>query len=124
MGRAARHVTGQVILYADTETKSIKAAVGEVSRRRETQIAYNAKHSITPVGVQKPIRERLVEKEAEPVDELVGIENGLTDAGMESLTPMDREKKIRYVTRLMREASASLEFEKAAYYRDLIAKLK
>lgn len=113
MGRAARHVSGKVILYADTTTRSMKAAIDEVERRRTTQLAYNTKHNITPSTVIKPIRGRLVEKEKEEKEDETHID-------MESLTPLDRKKKIMQLTKLMNKASRDLDFEAAARIRDLL----
>ncbi len=121
MGRAARHLHGRVILYADTVTRSMSAAMEEVIRRRDVQLAYNRKHGITPVSVSKPIRERLVEKEPESVTD--ERETEAPDA-IESMTPMDRKKKISVFTKRMHAASRDLDFELAARYRDLIAKIQ
>ncbi|OGH20373.1 MAG: excinuclease ABC subunit B, partial [Candidatus Levybacteria bacterium RIFCSPHIGHO2_01_FULL_40_83] len=65
MGRAARHVESEVIMYADNETGSMREAIKEVDRRRQIQIDYNREHGITPIGIQKAIRARLVEEEKE-----------------------------------------------------------
>jgi len=62
MGRAARHINGTVIMYADNMTGSMKSAIGEVQRRRKVQAEYNKKHGITPRSITKPMRERLIEK--------------------------------------------------------------
>lgn len=115
MGRAARHVSGEVILYADVVTDSIKAALDEVKRRREAQETYNNKHGITPQTIHKPIRERLVEKEVEKPE--------LTEKDLESMTPQDKQKYIIKLTKQMREASRDLNFELAAQLRDLISSL-
>lgn len=126
MGRAARHVSGQVILYADRKTDSIKYALSEVERRRKVQLAYNASHGITPVGIQKPIRERLVEfkpeelKERESVIELLGIDK----VKLESITPGDKKEIILKLTRAMRQASRDLDFEFAAKLRDAITTIQ
>ncbi len=124
MGRAARHVSGEVILYADVMTGSIKAALEEVRRRRETQEKFNKKRGITPAGIHKPIRERLVEKEIEKREstakELLGVEEN----ELESMTPQDKQKYIAKLTRAMREASKDLNFELAAELRDLITHLR
>ena len=113
MGRASRHVSGEVILYADTITDSIAAAVDEVKRRRATQELYNKKHGITPESIHKPIRSRLVEKQAEQIEELP----------VQSMTPMDKKKYIVKLTKEMRTASRELSFELAARLRDLITSL-
>jgi excinuclease ABC subunit B len=120
MGRAARHVHGQVILYADTVTRSMREAIDEVERRRRVQLAFNRKHHITPTSISKPIRERLVQKEpGQQADE-----TKLTSEDIEAMTPQDKRKRIATLTRLMRQASRDLDFESAARFRDLITTLK
>ena len=120
MGRAARHVHGQVILYADTVTRSMSEAIDEVERRRRVQLAFNRKHHITPTSISKPIRERLVQKEpGQQADE-----TKLTSEDIEAMTPQDKRKRIATLTRLMRQASRDLDFESAARFRDLITTLK
>ncbi|MCX6793809.1 MAG: excinuclease ABC subunit UvrB [Candidatus Gottesmanbacteria bacterium] len=110
MGRASRHVSGEVILYADVMTHSITSALEEVKRRREAQIAYNKKRGITPKSIQKPIRDRLVKKQEDVVE----------NVDTESMTPFDKKKYIARLTKSMREASRDLNFELAAQLRDLI----
>jgi len=121
MGRAARHVNGRVILYADTVTRSMKAAMEEVGRRREVQVTYNKTHNISPISISKPIRERLVRNE-----EAVNTydEGELTQKEVEAMTPNDKRNKIVFLTRLMRKASRDLDFESAAGLRDRIAVLE
>ncbi len=123
MGRAARHVSGEVILYADTITDSIAAALDEVKRRRTAQEAYNKAHKITPESIHKPIRERLVEKEIEKREATAKELLGTDEKSLESMTPMDKKKYIGKLTKAMREASRDLNFELAAQLRDLIASL-
>jgi len=113
MGRAARHVSGEVILYADTITESIKSALEEVRRRRSAQEEYNKKHGITPTSIHKKIRDRLVEKEKEVIESID------TDA----MTPQDKKKYLTRLTKQMHEASHELDFELAAKLRDLIDNL-
>lgn len=121
MGRAARHVHGRVILYADVMTKSMKAAIEEVERRRTKQLAYNATHNITPLSISKPVRERLVRKE----DEIITNELAeLPKVSIDAMTPNDKKKKIAIYTKLMRKSSRDLDFETAARFRDLIATLE
>ena len=113
MGRAARHVAGQVILYADTMTGSMREAIEEVTRRRNIQLEYNKKHGVTPKSISKPIRSRLVEKVEEIKEEMK----------VESMTPMDKKKAIVRYTKLLRESSRDLDFESAARFRDLLRSL-
>ena len=116
IGRAARHVEGKVIMYANFITESMEKAISETSRRREIQKQYNFEHNITPTSVQKEIslglRAIIPEKEVEnkldirkiPKDELPGLVKSLQSE--------------------MQLAAANLEFEKAAALRDEIAKIK
>lgn len=126
MGRAARHVRGKVILYADRHTDAIKHAVGEVKRRRAAQEAYNAAHGIVPATIVKPIRDNLVESlaaedaSAVPVNDILGMKQ--TD--LDTLTPLDKAKLVKRMTVEMRKAAANLQFELAAEIRDLVATLK
>src|SRR5205085_1986030 len=120
-GRAARHVSGEVILYADRETKAIKAALEEVTRRREIQLAYNKKHGITPEGIHKPIRDRLVEKQAEERERSAKELLNLDEQDLSAMTPGDTQKLIKRLKKEMRDASRDLNFELAARLRDFIA---
>lgn len=129
MGRAARHVDGKVILYADVLTDSIKYAVSEVERRRKYQSAYNKKHAILPKSITKPIREKLIdrekiyeEKEYKLYDEV--FDGAIKRAEEGSLLPDDKQKLIKLLTREMKEAAKNLDFEKAAVLRDQIQSLK
>jgi excinuclease ABC subunit B len=135
MGRAARHVNGQVIMYADTVTGSMKRAIAEVHRRRQIQVNYNKKHHIRPKTITKPIREKLIEKE--PVSQenqfILGsmaedqsYENTLATArnlDPNQLTPEDRLKLTKRLTKQMKEAARDLNFELAAQIRDKIQEI-
>jgi len=126
MGRAARHVEGKVILYADTKTKSIEAALSEIGRRREYQIKYNKAHGITPTSIQKPLREKVVENyEQEDLGELVSTkkEYELLDFEPSGLTPMEKKKLVEKLRREMRTAADDLNFELAIALRDKIKAL-
>ncbi len=123
MGRAARHVQGSVILYADTITDSIRNALEEVGRRRAVQEAYNKKHGITPQSIQKPIRQRLVEKEQERHEATVQELLGISQTQLDAMTPFDTRKFVGKLTKAMRVASRDLDFELAAKLRDTIASL-
>lgn len=137
MGRAARHQDGRVIMYADVMTKSMKAAIEEVTRRREKQIEYNAAHGITPQTIQKPIREQMIARVKEE-DEKYGtgrkksIEVAITknkkielkDINPEDLTPVEKKQYIRALTRQMNAAAKAMNFEMAADIRDVITTLQ
>ncbi len=128
MGRAARHVEGRVILYADTITDSMKRAISEVERRREYQLAMNKKYGITPSSIEKPIRERLVDEEAPQkygwLETNVDIQPEiLADLDTESLTPRDKRKLAVKLRREMKIAAQELNFELAAQIRDTIKTL-
>ncbi|MBI2012183.1 excinuclease ABC subunit UvrB [Candidatus Daviesbacteria bacterium] len=115
MGRAARHVDGAVIMYADTITKSIQGAIDEVSRRRNYQIEFNKKHKIKPRSIEKALRERLIEK----VEEKLG-KDVLT---VEDIPLKERGRIIKELEKQMRDAAALLDFETAARLRDQIREL-
>ncbi len=118
MGRAARNVHSQVIMYADTLTGSMKRAMTEVERRRNVQLRYNQEHHITPKQIIKPIRKGLVE-------EMEKLENEKWENVDESqLLPEDRQKLIKNLTKLMKQAAVDLDFEMAAKIRDKIKTLK
>lgn len=120
MGRAARNVNAEVILYADDMTGSIEQAISEVERRRKIQIAYNKKHNITPVSIKKAIRAKLVEKEIEEneMQKLIELEN------KEVILPDERELLIKKLSGEMKKAAKELDFEKAAHLRDRVRALK
>lgn len=113
VGRAARHVEGRVIMYADRITGSMQRCIDETDRRREIQTAYNVEHDVTPEGIQKAIAEGMsTPEEDKPLLDLRKI-------------PKDEYKHvIKDLTGQMEFASANLQFEKAAEFRDLIAELK
>jgi len=114
IGRAARNVSGRVILYADQITGSMKRAISETNRRREIQVAYNKKHHITPTTIKKKIQS-IVDHELKPE-----VTREFTN--LESLE--DLQGYIKQREREMKEASRALEFEKAAIIRDEIGELR
>jgi excinuclease ABC subunit B len=129
MGRAARHVNGQVILYADKISKSMDIAMKETARRRITQAKYNLDHDITPVGISKPIREALMHRDTTmPIPRIKELaEYGWTeieDVNPESLTPQKKKALILKLKKMMTIAANSWNFELAARYRDTIKKLQ
>jgi excinuclease ABC subunit B len=128
MGRAARNVLGQVIIYADEITKSIKEAVSEINRRREYQLDYNKKHGVTPKTIYKPIREKIIEvdEQVDLLDKLNKKEsyNLLNKINKNSLTPFDKAKLIKKLERMLRQAAEEMNFEFAIELRDTIKSLK
>jgi excinuclease ABC subunit B len=119
MGRAARNVGSEVIMYADTKTKSMEEAILEVNRRREVQLAYNKKHHITPKSIEKTIRARLVEKELDKnSDYYWKLEN------KEILLPDEKEMLIKRLRKEMLEAAKKFDFETAALLRDRVKTLE
>lgn len=119
IGRAARHVEGRVILYADKETESMKYAIDETRRRRIYQEKYNEKHGITPTTIKKGIRDSLkkVELDDHPRDYAAWVE--------ESKPPRDKVKSvIKDLEDKMYIAAENMQYEKAAEIRDQISELK
>lgn len=115
IGRAARHVNGRVIMYANTITKSIKEALSETKRRREYQIEYNQAHGIVPKSIKKDIRGLLVETDSE--DKSV-------DLDIEKLDKREAKLLIKNLEKDMLIAADRLQFEKAAEIRDQLSELK
>jgi len=116
MGRAARHINGQVIMYADTVTTSMEQAISEVQRRRVIQIAYNKKHKITPRSIKKPIRERLVKGKEAPKMEM--------EMDYKQLTPEDKNRLLGELRQKMKQAAYDLNFELAIAIKEEIKKLE
>ncbi len=120
IGRAARHLEGRAILYADTMTDSMKRALDETARRREKQQAYNEEHGITPQSVASPIGDALVGiAEADYVD--VSLQE---DGVPEFTSQLELDKHIAGMETEMREAAKNFEFEKAAKLRDRIKEMR
>jgi excinuclease ABC subunit B len=119
-GRAARNVGGEVIMYADQITDSMRRAIDETERRRKIQDQYNRKHHITPRSIYKTIDE--IMKTTRVAD------SRIAPTARESVAPylaqMDREEQLEALERAMHEAAARLEFEKAAQYRDELERLR
>ncbi len=117
MGRAARHVDGHVIMYADVMTDSMKASIEETERRRKIQEAHNIEHNITPEGIRKAIRDI--------TDRVKAIAE--TKAVYTTYRDMPKDELLRAVKDLesqMKQAAKNLEFEKAALLRDEIVELR
>jgi excinuclease ABC subunit B len=119
MGRAARHVDGHVIMYADKITRSMQAAMSEVERRRKIQNAYNKEHGITPAGIMKKIQETRLSGKKKEVDE---TKDKLRD--LKNMSKQDVAYLIEELRDQMDLASRNLDFEKAASLRDQIAAIR
>lgn len=124
MGRAARHQEGQVIMYADKITDSMKGAIEEVTRRRTIQIQFNKKHGITPTTIQKPIRERLVERQKEEQEKTGRQMMQISNKELDGMTPKDKTEYKKRLEQTMKEAAKDLNFELAAKIRDFIKRLE
>jgi len=117
MGRAARHVDGRVIMYADVITGSMKRAITEVERRRAIQEAYNKKHHITPKTIEKAVREGELRLKAED-------KRPLTVQDYKTLPKEELRNLIEDLESQMMLAADNLEFEKATTLRDHLKMLK
>ncbi len=116
VGRTARNVNGEVILYADRVTESMARAIAETERRRRIQLEYNEKHGITPKTIQKEIRRG--------VEEIIRAHKVAAQAVHMDEATFDRSEAIAEMEREMQEAAEKLEFERAAELRDRILELK
>ncbi len=122
IGRAARHVEGKVVMYADKTTPAMQAAIDETNRRRAKQEAYNRDNGIEPQQIVKDIQDitdRLRAIEGEDADEKVSV-----DLGLQTLPPDELQHMIDELEAEMKKAAQSLEFEKAAALRDQIFDLR
>jgi len=123
IGRAARHLNGMAILYADTMTDSMKAAIGETERRRAKQLAYNEQMGITPKGVEKRIKD-MIDGVYDIDEERKVLKAAQAKAKYEAMPEKDLEKELKLLEKQMLDAAKNLEFEKAAELRDRLYKLR
>ncbi len=129
MGRAARNVEGEVIIYTDKITKSIQGAIKEVSRRRARQIEYNKANNIVPKTIIKPIREKVIISDQEDLKNYFSVKTRnyrsveIDDILPSSLTKYDKAKIIKQLRRQMKKEAENLNFEFAAIIRDKIKQL-
>jgi excinuclease ABC subunit B len=123
IGRAARHINGRAILYADKMTDSMKAAIGETERRRTKQVAHNLAMGITPKSVTKRIRDLIdgVVSDKTAKDDLKAAQAA---AEVEGMSEKDLGKRIKLLEKQMLDHARNLEFEKAARVRDQLALLR
>ena len=119
MGRAARHINGTAILYADVMTDSIKRAIAETDRRRRKQVAYNERHSITPKGVMKRIKDLI-----DGVYDASEMKVAQEEARYEAMSEKQIAREIKALEKKMLEHAKNLEFEEAAKARDQLGELK
>ena len=121
MGRAARNASGEVIMYADGITDSMKQAIDETNRRRAIQMKYNEEHGIVPKTIIKPVRDMIsvvkADKEAEKSD-------SFADLNFDELTVKQKKQMIANLKEQMQEAAKRLDFESAANLRDAIIELE
>ena len=114
IGRAARNANGTVIMYADKITDSMKRAIEETNRRRAIQDKYNREHGITPKTIIKEVRDVIDMSSKEDISK----------AQSKKLSPKQKEELREKLTKEMRKAASELDFERAAFLRDSIAKIK
>ena len=123
IGRAARHINGRAILYADRVTDSMKRAMGETDRRRNKQLAHNLEHGITPQGIVKTIR-NMIDGVYDADEAHAQLKAAQTEASYEAMGSKELTREIKRVEREMLEAARNLDFERAARMRDDLKKLK
>jgi len=119
MGRASRHLDGQVILYADVASEAMKQAIEEVNRRRQIQIKYNEENHITPRSIVKNIRPRLIDANVKNV-----VITPLLEIDPTSLTPNQRKAHISKLKKEMRSYAIDMDFESAIRLRDKIKEIE
>jgi excinuclease ABC subunit B len=129
MGRAARHVNGKAILYADRMTGSMERAIAETDRRRNVQLAYNLEHGTKPISIRKGVSDVMEGARADTTD--FGYKMGRKKRGAEEGAPnlrmLSPEQIVREIKRMeaeMFKRARNLEFEEAARLRDAIERMK
>jgi excinuclease ABC subunit B len=123
IGRAARHIHGTAIMYADQLTESMRRAIGETQRRRARQVAFNAAHGITPKGVSKRIKD-IIDGVYDPKAAHKELKAAQAEAGYGAMSEVDLSREIRRLEKEMLEHARNLEFEQAALVRDRLRGLK
>jgi len=123
IGRAARHLNGRAILYADRMTNSMQRAIGETERRRNKQLAWNEAHGITPVGVTKLIKD-IIEGAYDPDQARMELKAAQDQARYETMSEKQLSREIKRLEKAMFEFARNLDFEKAAQARDQLSALR
>lgn len=118
IGRAARNAEGHVIMYADTMTDSMKAAIEETKRRRQVQMEYNEKHGITPKTIHKSVRDLI------SISKKVSTEEMKLEKDPESMSEKELQAAIKDINKKMKKAAAELNFEVAAELRDQLIEFR
>jgi excinuclease ABC subunit B len=123
IGRAARHINGKAMLYADRITNSMRKAIDETDRRRTKQVAHNLAHGITPIGVQKRIKD-IIDGVYQIDDERTQLKAAQTQAKYLAMSAKDISKEVTRLEKEMLQAAKNLEFEVATKLRDELKKLR
>jgi excinuclease ABC subunit B len=123
IGRAARHINGTAIMYADRVTESIRRAIEETNRRRSKQVAFNAMHAITPRGISKRVKD-IIEGVYDPTATHQKLKAAQSEAAYEAMDEGDLAREIKRLDKDMLEHARNLEFEQAAQARDRLRELK
>ncbi len=123
IGRAARHLNGKVIMYADRMSDAMKAAIDETERRRRIQAEYNRVHGITPISISKSVQDLLV-RHKEEKQGLARFDLELIEKQYNVVVPKERQALVKRLEQEMLELAKDLEFERAAVLRDEIRRLQ
>lgn len=123
IGRAARHINGKAIMYAEQVTDSMRRAIGETERRRNKQLAYNKRRGITPVGVVKGVRD-MIEGVYDAQEAQQQWKTAQAETVYQAMSEKDLARAIKRVEKDMLDAARNLEFERAAELRDELKQLK
>ncbi|MGB0127909.1 MAG: excinuclease ABC subunit UvrB, partial [Rhodocyclaceae bacterium] len=123
IGRAARHIHGTAILYADRVTDSMKKAIGETARRRDKQLTFNADHGITPKSVSKRIKD-IIDGIYDAANDGAALHAAQERARYDTLSAKELAREIKRLEKEMQEAARNLEFERAATARDELFRLR
>jgi excinuclease ABC subunit B len=123
MGRAARHLNGTAIMYADRVTGSMRRAIDETERRRAKQLAHNESHGITPIGVQKRIKD-IIDGVYDHETARLELKAAQNEARYEHMGEKDLTREVKRLEKDMFDAAKNLEFERAAELRDQLKRLK